>query len=251
MPNGTKGLIEGMSELETDAQHQELSALDRLPWPTDMKDQVWMERVRLRQYCKRQMATYMTFWNDHGVAFGSWFLQLPKSRMARFFQLPRTEVTERLQQQKFHLHASFGTVLCAVTEQVAHYEMTGYPVDGRGAAEIGFEQILAFHKRGGFTIRDDTEETKQKWLIRHQTLGGPKLLERNAKAVDGDSSDDDEEGDPDEGPQGQVDLGTEDAPSFRSDRRIVRLLIARCFADALQSAFLKEIGNNNDAPIST
>ena len=235
MPGGTAGLIRSMSEFETDAANAEVSALEKLPWPQDMKDEVWKERVRLRQYCKRNMVSYKSFWEDHGDGYKEWFQELPKKRLRRFFQLARTEVTERLQQQKFHMHAAFGTVLCAVTEQVAHFRVTNYPVDGRGAAEINFENILVFDRRGGFTLRDASEETREKWLVRHQTLGGPKLLERNARKDDEDSDDEEE--------KEEISGTNPDVPSFRSDRRIVRLLIARAFAETIQEAFLKEEAN--------
>ena len=74
-------------------------------------------------------------------------------------------------------------------------------------------------------------ESKSKWLLRHRTLGGPKLLERNIK-----SDDDDEDNNEDN----ERKHPSDDVPSFRSDRRIVRLLIARHFADVLQRAYLKE-----------
>jgi hypothetical protein len=200
LPGGTASIIQSMSEFETDAANAEISALDQLPWPPDMKDQVWMERVRLRQYCKRTMNKYKHFWEEHAEAYEEWFYQLSNQELCRYFQLPRTEILERLQQEKFHVHASFGTVLCAVTEQgmpkcsgwpknllvpscslmltqvfflslcksVAHFKVTQYPIDGRGHAEIGFEEILTFDRRGGFTIRDDSVETRRKWLARHE-----------------------------------------------------------------------------------
>mmetsp|Transcript_18088 Transcript_18088/g.44996 ORF Transcript_18088/g.44996 Transcript_18088/m.44996 type:complete len:272 (+) Transcript_18088:53-868(+) len=236
MPGGTAGLIRSMSEFETDAANAEVSALEKLPWPQDMKDEVWKERVRLRQYCKRNMVNYKSFWEDHGDAYKEWFQELPKKRLCRFFQLARTEVMERLQQQKFHMHAAFGTVLCAVTEQVAHFRVTNYPVDGRGDAEINFENVLVFDRRGGFTLRDASEETREKWLVRHQTLGGPKLLERNARKDDEDSDEEEEK-------EEEISGMNPDVPSFRSDRRIIRLLIARAFADTIQEAFLKEEAN--------
>ena len=233
MPGGTAGLIRSMSEFETDAANAEVNALDKLPWPQDMKDEVWRERVRLRQYCKRNMNTYKSFWEEHGEQYKSWFQELAKQKLGRFFQLARTEVIERLQQQKFHMHAAFGTVLCAVTEQVAHFKITDYPIDGRGAAEINFEEILVFDRRGGFTLKDASKETREKWLLRHKTLGGPKLLERNAKKIADCDSDDEEKEDENRGINGDV-------PSFRSDRRIIRLLIARAFAETIQEAFLKD-----------
>ena len=73
MPGGTAGLIRSMSEFETDAANAEVSALEKLPWPQEMKDEVWKERVRLRQYCKKNMKDYKSFWDDHGEAYRAWF----------------------------------------------------------------------------------------------------------------------------------------------------------------------------------
>lgn len=109
LPAGTKGLIESMSEFETDAANAEVSALDSLPWPADMKDQVWMERVRLRQFCKKNMGHYRSFWEEHGGNYQDWFLSLPTSKLLRLFQIPRSEIVERLKTQKYHMHAAFGT----------------------------------------------------------------------------------------------------------------------------------------------
>ncbi|KAG7372276.1 hypothetical protein IV203_018419 [Nitzschia inconspicua] len=212
LPNGTVGLIQSMSEFETDAADAEVSALDKLPWPPDMKDQVWIERVRLRQYCKGTMKMYKQFWNEHGEAFEVWFMRLPKESL------------------------------------FAHFQLTQYPADGRGNAEIGFEEILAFDRRGGFTIRDDSTSTREKWLARHKGLGGPKLLERKEKApsrTNYDSDDSEADNDASAGTPETNEISPNetniDVPSFRSDRRIVRWMIARCFADTLQQAFLKQL----------
>jgi hypothetical protein len=65
-------------------------------------------------------------------------------------------------------------------------------------------------------------------------------LERNAKkTADYDSDNDNEDGDGEEKEEESNGVDS-DVPSFRSDRRIIRLLIARCFADTLQEAFLKD-----------
>lgn len=129
-----------------------------------------------------------------------------------------------------------------VLDQVANFQITGYETDGRGDAEIGFERCLKFDRRGGFTLADvGSEESKSKWLLRHRTLGGPKLLERNMKCDDGDDDNEDDGND-----HGDIDHGKKnasDVPSFRSDRRMARLLIARHFADAVQRAYLKEKKN--------
>ena len=126
------------------------------------------------------------------------------------------------------------SIFSIVLDQVANFTTTGYETDGRGDAEIGFEGCLKFDRRGGFTLTDvGSEESKSKWLLRHRTLGGPKLLERNMKCDDDDEENNKNEIDDDK-------KNASDVPSFRSDRRIVRLLIARHFADVLQRAYLKE-----------
>lgn len=251
LPNGTKGLIESMSEFETDAANAEVRALDALPWPADMKDQVWMERVRLRQFCKKKMPHYRDFWKEHGEEFQEWFRNSPSSKLRRLFQLPRSEIVERLKTQKYHMHAAFGTVLCAVTEQIANFNITGYPTDGRGQAEVGFEEILIFDRRGGFTLKNlDSAETRDSWLVRQEALGGPKLLERNAKKT-ASQDDSDEESGSEEEVKTTTNQGTPPAPSFRSDRRIVRLLIARHFADVLERAFLKDRQQKEQEQVAT
>ncbi|KAL3942877.1 MAG: hypothetical protein SGBAC_003000 [Bacillariaceae sp.] len=124
-------------------------------------------------------------------------------------------------------------LLYTVLDQVANFKTTGYETDGRGDAEIGFEGCLMFDRRGGFTLADvASEESKSKWLARHRALGGPKLLERKMKCDDEEDDNNDVDGDT---------KNTSDVPSLRSDRRIVRLLIARHFADVLQRAYLKAI----------
>lgn len=112
MPNGNEGIIQSMSEFETDAANAEISALDKLPWPQEMKDQIWMERVRLRQYCKSNMKDYKKFWNEYGDEFSTWFRKQPEERLRKCFQLPRQEVMERLKNQNYILHQAFGTLLC-------------------------------------------------------------------------------------------------------------------------------------------
>jgi len=56
----------------------------------------------------------------------------------------------------------------SISRLVSHFEITSYPLDGRGKFELGFEEILAFDQRGGFNIRVDSRETRNKRLLRHQ-----------------------------------------------------------------------------------
>ena len=74
-----------------------------------------MDRVRLRQFCKKSMKEYKQFWLDHGEDFERWFQSNSAEKLRKLFQLPRQEVLDRLENQNFKLHKSFGTVLCAGT----------------------------------------------------------------------------------------------------------------------------------------
>lgn len=225
-----ESMITSISDLETDAAQAEISAYS--PWPPEMREQVWADRIRLRQKMRKEMDVYREFWEQHGEQFSAWcksHLQL----MKKLLQMPRSEVTEKFKTQ-YGIHSAFGIVICAVTEQVANYCLTGYPSDAVGEAESSFEKLLVLDRRGGLTMKivgqDGTvdEEALQVLLNRIQSLGGPKLLERGVSKS--------EEGGVDDGVQeGQK------GPSFRSDRRIVRLIVARYWADALRTKYLKDV----------
>jgi hypothetical protein len=195
------------------------------------------------------MPTIKQFWISHQREYTDWFSQLTKLQLCKYFQLPRTEIIERLgssdnnnnnNPKPYNIHVAFGTLLCAITEQVAYFPLTSYPADGRGSPELDFESMLVFHKRGGFTIVDDSIETRRRWLRRHETLGGPKLLERNEKKSDQEVGEDDDDNDTNNNNNINKNNHDSDVPSFRADRRMVRWLIAYHFADTLQRAFLKE-----------
>jgi hypothetical protein len=139
--------------------------------------------------------------------------------------------------QKYNIHSALGVVLTAVVEQVAGFVHTRYPSDGRGSVELAFEALLVYDRRGGFVLPlvteegDLSEEKLQVWWHRMATLGGPVLLERGRSSSRKEEEDDD--------PDGPVLQRSGAKPSFSSDRRIIRLLIARFFADVLMEKFLK------------
>ena len=299
MPGGITGLIQEsmQSELETDAIQDEINSLHVLPWPNDLKDQVWMERVRIRQLLKVDMKQmYLPFITDHydgGGSYKDWLYALEPRRVRNYFQLSRDELQNYWNKEsKYKIHAAFGTVLCGVVEQVANFPKTGYPIDGRGrliteenadndtatataTGEIEFEQLLTFDKRCGFTLKNlliekDGDGTNEKvvnrdvldvWLVRHKSLAGPKLLDRNYKEKKKTKSDNGEDGedgedndnendDNDDGENGggesSTNVESKVTASFRADRRIVRLVIARIWANNLQAAYLKDMANKQE-----
>ena len=296
MPGGISGLIQDsmQSELETDAIQDEINSLHVLPWPNDLKDQVWMERVRIRQLLKVDMKqSYMPFVKEHfdndEGGYKDWLYTLEPRRLMNYFQLSRDDVQAYWNKEsKYKIHAAFGTVLCGVVEQIANFPKTGYPTDGRGrlihqevsdsdtttsiaaTGEIEFEQLLTFDKRCGFTLKNlliEDGNTSQKvanrdvldvWLVRHKSLAGPKLLDRNHKpkkdktedGEDGDENDNDNENDDnddaDNGGESSSNVESKVTASFRADRRIVRLVIARIWANNLQAAYLKDMANQQE-----
>lgn len=228
--SSTADLIGAVTDLESDDVRNEVQALEFHPWPIDLRDTVWAGRVKLRQKMKLSMKQYAAFWNQHGDELAIWCQKNPKI-LQRVFQLPRSEILEVVN-KKFGIHSAYAVVLCAVAEQVAFFGDTNYEPDAKGEAELGFEKILLFRKMAGYTINilDSNDKVQadvlESWLLRMRTLGGPKLLERGSKNPDDDVEE------PERGAF---------KSSFQSDRRIIRLLIARYWADVLMKRFLEQI----------
>lgn len=237
LPNGTADLVDALSDLDTDQANQEKAALANHPWPAELRDQVWADRVRLRQKLKKDRTRFADFWQAHGSAFEAWCREKETvEQLRRWLQLPRSGVMEVIQ-QKYDIHSAFGVVLCAVVEQVAGFKFTEYAPDGKGSMELDFEtKLLTYDRRGGFVLRIVSEDGILQddmldiWLARMKALGGSVLLDRGPST----STKDTEEGDPD-GP-----TSASAKPSFSSDRRIVRLVVARVFADMLQDKFQEQ-----------
>lgn len=264
-PTSAADWIRSISDFETDQANAEIRHLDTLPWPPTLRDQVWADRVRLRQRMKRDMPSYQQFWARSGMAFTRWCrAQSVESFWRRFLQLSREELMNEVVHTKYNIHSAFGNVLCVALEQVAHFHVTEYPPDGRGEEELAFEKSLTFTRQAGFTLPlketsggDDTTPNAvlETLIARIKSLSGPKLLQRRPKVPsndsgehhsksdaagdrDDDNDDDDESGGVDDG-KTNVNSSSEAAGSagFASDRRLLRLLIARYWADGLIKRF--------------
>ena len=112
LPNGTADLVDAVSDLDTDQANQEKAALAAHPWPADVRDQVWADRVRLRQKLKKERKQYAAFWETHGTNFIEWMQQeTTVANLRRWLQLPRSQVMEIIQ-EKYNIHSAFGVVLC-------------------------------------------------------------------------------------------------------------------------------------------
>jgi len=261
LPNGTAGVINAMSDLETDAANNEIAALDNSPWPTDMRNQVWADRLRLRLLLKKEMKQIDEFNAEHFKKFKYWCYSQSPRRLRKILQLPRSSITETLgSQYNIHSEHAFAIVLCAVVEQVANFSKTEYKMDGRGvdSGEVEFEENLLFDRRGGFTMdivhEDDgslNEAVLEVLLKRFQSLGGPKLLDRNPRTTvhtgDNEGGGDDNVNDDDDEEKNEDGYKKKPEPSFRLDRRIARLLISRIWYDQLKKIYLADVQQSSSS----
>lgn len=258
MPGGTAGAINAMSDLETDAANNEIAALENSPWPVDMRNQVWADRLKLRMKLKKEMKQIDEFNEEHFTKFKYWCYSQSPMLLKKLLQLPRSSVAEALNSQ-YDIHSAFAVVLSCVVEQVANFSKTEYITDGRGvdSGEIEFEETLIFDRRGGFTMNivhaDDVslnEAVLEILLKRFLSLGGPKLLDRNPRTTVHKGND--EEGDDDNTNDDKEETnknGYKKKPeaSFRLDRRIARLLISRMWYEQLRKRYLADIQRSSSS----
>lgn len=255
-----------MSDLETDSKTREINAAKQSPWPEDMRDEIWGDRLLLRYRMKKGMRGYRDFLegvvkDDHDdvsknnndeaaidiqdaipILHRFCTTQLSPYELRDMFQLQRPGLTEILK-SKYNITSVYAIVFCAVVEQLSNFQHTGYGVDAPPLDENDeelFETVLKYDSRiQGFYLNVAEniiiEDSEEEWKVDEKTLGiflkrmislaGPTLLARAANvANDDDKNDDGAEQDSD---------STSNKPSFRSDRRVARLMIARCWADRL------------------
>jgi len=263
-------MINAMSDLETDTATQEINAAKASPWPPDMRDQIWSDRLLLRFKMKKDMKVYRSFlegvvMDDINAPTSNSNIEevdkrdaipilhnfctneLSPKELRQLFQLPRSELIEILN-SKYKICGAYGVVFCTVSEQVVNSKVTGYGIDARHSpgddnSEEIFEKELKYKKVGpGFclditTQQDDdgddivNEEVLNIFLQRMVSLAGPTLLNRAPKTShqnDDNGSDSDKDGS-----DGAEEEDEPNIPSFRSDRRVIRLFIARYWADRL------------------
>jgi hypothetical protein len=253
-PDGFRGSVNAISDLETDAANAEISAADQSPWPPEMRDSVWADRVKVRYKMKKEMNEYKEFMEevDEGKLKEFCRKDLGAKKIKQIFQMPRSEVTDILS-NRYGVCSAFGTIMCGVVEQVANFKMTKYPTDARGEEEREFESILKHNRFGGFVLdlcsadeakretqdQQVDEEVLTIFINTMKSLGGPKLLHRGPSTSTQHSGCDEGEGEggaDDAAGKGEIDDGKK-GPSFRSDRRIARLVIARYWSDQIISKY--------------
>ncbi|ETL89810.1 hypothetical protein, variant 1 [Phytophthora nicotianae] len=217
------------SDWETDDENKEQFS----PWPMFIHEEILTERARLRMAMKADMNKYKDFVETHMKGFIDWWSRLGENTKARIFQLPSEEVLSYFRIQT-KVKGSYEILLCAILEQIRHFQETGY-TDGRVAAELFFEKNLV-HQRDSFVLDSQyiANEAGDKNFFEMLTiLGGPKLLPvRTAR-------------NPNEKNEAEAEQAKSESnvQSFRSDRRLVRLVMFRVFADMAIRKYTREVVN--------
>ena len=226
--------MQACSDLETDDGKKEVDT----PWPPFMREEIWADRVKLRKGMKNEMSSFKSRENEI-EEMREFVHSLPLPDQRRLFQIPRDEISE-IAKDRYDVRQAYLVVLCAVVEQVSNFKLTEYKLDGRGDEEVNYENVVDFDKRGGFTLTkgDGTEEI---WSESVNTffdfvprLGGPKLMPRSKKEES--KNEEDEEG---EAKSQEEEVTGLRGQSFRADRRLIRLIIARYFAERIFARFDK------------
>lgn len=214
------------SDWETDDARKEKKSL----WPLDMQEDVWAERVKFRRLLKEGLPTYQDR-NRGKDRFFEWLARDDVNRVA-IFQMPIEHLKEFIQNNFRH---SYQVVLTSVMHQTSNYNATGYCNDGATDAEIAFEECL-FTKHGAFVLEPelyDTEEGRECLFQRFEELGGAHLMEKRdedkkAGALGTDAAEE-----------------SRDVQSFRADRRLLRIVICRYYADMAWKKYQKSLVNSS------
>jgi hypothetical protein len=225
------------SDIETDDGKKEVMS----PWPEFMREEVWADRVKIRKNMKAEMAKYKTFMDAHGAGVAKWLLSLSSTLKSRIFQLPRAEVSS-IVENNYDIRGAYMVVFCAVVEQVQNFPVTGYEADGRGGSEVAFESVLAFDRRSGFTIDTTDASAIETFCAFMERLGGPRLMPSREKSVNkNDGDDNDNNNEMNHGDQEEEEVVGQRGQSFRADRRIARIIIARYWADRVMEQYLRTV----------
>lgn len=237
-PEGLKGLISSVSDIDTDAANDEYDAAQQSPWPHEMRDAIWSDRVRIRYKMKMEIKSYKEFMENIGEDdLKKFCLSLGAVELRNIFQMPRSEISEILK-TRYRACCEFVTLICSVIDQVANFPLTKLPPDSVGIEELQFERMLKFNRFGGFIlniIEKDENDDKLKintdvlnsFVSIMASLGGPRLLERDSSRT--------KQKDEDRNADEIIEKNVGKKHSFRSDRRLVRLIISKFWADCIIS----------------
>lgn len=238
-------MIRSIDDLNESEKEREISFLKDSPWDDMMKGQVWGDRGLLRWRMRKEISGYRStlggisdnatdtidadsvFQKLHDFCVNDMTIE----ELYNLFALSRDELLGVLK-SRYNICSFYTAVFSTVAQQLENFEVTGIGLDAPehndNNAEVGFERELKFDVTGrGFCLNvvnksDDSinESVLRIFLERVISLADPIVLfcsesdERKSSAI-----------------------RCTEGPSFRSDRRVIRLIIARCWADKLMERY--------------
>lgn len=193
---------------------------------------MWEDRVKFRRALKDGCARYADFIEKSGERFERfWRETLAPDRKRRLFQLPVAEL-HRVISDDFGFSESYRVVLLSVAKQVENFAETLYEDRTPSATERRFQGALG-SKRGAFVVAEEYFEDGDGgdgFLARFREQASTKLIAKPPREEKAPDAAGDADG-----------AGAKTAPrvaqSFKADRRLLRLVIFRQFADVVMSAF--------------
>ncbi|KAL7504351.1 hypothetical protein ACHAXN_002027 [Cyclotella atomus] len=242
-------IIRSIDDLNQLEQEREVQAVKISPWDETMREQVWGDRGLLRWRMRKEMSSYQQFLVElcgQGADVESVVEKGAIAKLRDFcinhmtadelhdlFTLSRQELEDILK-SRYKICSFYTIVFSTVAEQLENFHLTGIGLDAPenqdNITEVQFERELRFDRRRGFCI-DAVNKSGDEYVIhesvlmnflqRMVSLAGPTLLQCSI------SSTSDEK------------CSSSNDPSFRSDRRVIRLIIARYWADKLIQRYRK------------
>lgn len=308
--SGFEGIVNAMSDLETrEEKDREIYAANISPWPSELRDRIWSDRLSLRFKMKRERKIYRDFfervlrddeyengWDHHHLDNGNATenennassstkheiniqkavipilrkfceTELTPTQLQQIFQPLSTSSLVEMVKTKYKIGPAFSAVLCSVEDQVANFKVTGYGADAGGRSscvdeddannyysyEKQFEEQLHFTNKGfHLNIVKQVDHhrrdvAQEQWTIHQAVLltflrymtcfaSRTALLSRSVVRKNGqqlDAADGEKIIEETEISHNTNIILSNPIPSFRSDRRVIRLLIARYWADRL------------------
>lgn len=265
-------VVESLSDLETDDVEGE-KTFYKSTFPTESssiidgsKDTifsedfwraVWNDRIQLRLRLKRDSFIYSQFFSslEHDadeppkIQLLKWFQQnWTLHDLQQFFQVPQS-VVHQLLRDKYKLVKDnhLDLFLPSIMEQMEQFQLTRYPLDARGKEEMDFEKELQIHSSLFFlSVTSESLPSEEKkvdpcshmkmvettidiFIQMMGRLGNPILLEKQSEESSSHVVD----------PNKKNFLQQNQYPCFRYDRRIIRLVVARYWADGIIERWIK------------
>lgn len=106
-------------------------------------NEVWEDKIKIRQRLKLESKKYQKFWAEHEKEFRLFWAQMPIENKRKLFQMPQEELHSMIAQENDFKEA-YRVLMLALVEQLRYWEKTLYPSDGIFLSCFGFLFLLGF-----------------------------------------------------------------------------------------------------------